>query len=390
MRLLGTFLFCFFALMTSLEAQVPNLMHYQGYVTNEVGEAVDCPDPVQCAVEYTISFKLYDADVEGNVLWEESHSAVSIYSGSFHVVLGETSPVIGSYFADSAWLAVQINDGAEMVPRQQVVSAAYALRAELAEEAQLAELAADSQNLGGVNASQYALQGQLFSGDYEALTNKPALFSGSYLDLSDKPALFSGSYDDLTNKPALFSGIYSDLSGLPALFSGSYTDLANRPPGLDDGDDDSLKALVCAPGQRPVSNGGGVWVCGDATDWSTLDGIPSEIADGDDVLSESKVEEYVTNAPLNLPFGTTVDGQLLNPGNQLGVESITYKSQTSGSGGAIADCGPNPQVRVIGGGCSAVSGRITIDAPFGSKKWKCVTNETSNPTTATAVCLTLP
>ena len=108
------------------------------------------------------------------------------------------------------------------------------------------------------------------------------------------------------------------------------------------------------------------------------------------VISESKVEEYVTNAPLNLPFGTTVDGQLLNPGNQLGVESITYKSSTSGDGSAIADCGPNPQVRVIGGGCSAVSGRITIDAPFGSKKWKCETNEDSNPVTATAVCLTLP
>ena len=44
---------------------------------------------------------------------------------------------------------------------------------------------------------------ELFSGDYEDLTNKPTLFSGDYDDLTNKPTLFSGDYDDLTNKPDL-------------------------------------------------------------------------------------------------------------------------------------------------------------------------------------------
>lgn len=144
---------------------------------------------------------------------------------------------------------------------------------------------------------------QLFSGNYNDLSNKPTLFSGSYNDLTNKPSLFSGNYNDLTNKPTipsvpvnisafyndagyltthqslsdyatkdyvdeavegvvveetdptvpswakqstkpsytasevgalpantqLFSGDYDDLSNKPTLFSGNYNDLTNKP-----------------------------------------------------------------------------------------------------------------------------------------------------------------
>lgn len=49
----------------------------------------------------------------------------------------------------------------------------------------------------------YAKTTDLFSKDYNDLTNKPELFSGSYNDLSDKPELFNGDYDSLTNKPEI-------------------------------------------------------------------------------------------------------------------------------------------------------------------------------------------
>lgn len=49
----------------------------------------------------------------------------------------------------------------------------------------------------------YAKKDELFSKDYNELTNKPELFSGSYNDLSDKPELFSGDYNSLTNKPEI-------------------------------------------------------------------------------------------------------------------------------------------------------------------------------------------
>ena len=49
----------------------------------------------------------------------------------------------------------------------------------------------------------YAKTADLFSKDYNDLTNRPELFSGSYNDLSDKPELFNGDYNSLTNKPEI-------------------------------------------------------------------------------------------------------------------------------------------------------------------------------------------
>jgi hypothetical protein len=49
----------------------------------------------------------------------------------------------------------------------------------------------------------YAKKDELFSKDYNDLTNKPELFSGSYNDLTDKPELFDGDYNSLTNKPEI-------------------------------------------------------------------------------------------------------------------------------------------------------------------------------------------
>lgn|GEM_PF-5578711 len=55
--------------------------------------------------------------------------------------------------------------------------------------------------------SQYATKayvaGEVFSGDYNDLTNKPTLFSGSYNDLTNKPIIFSGNYADLYNQPII-------------------------------------------------------------------------------------------------------------------------------------------------------------------------------------------
>jgi hypothetical protein len=79
--------------------------------------------------------------------------------------------------------------------------------------------------------------------DYNATTgdaqiiNKPNLFSGDYDDLTNKPALAavatSGDYNDLDNLPSLFSGDYGDLTNAPTLATvattGDYNDLLNTP-----------------------------------------------------------------------------------------------------------------------------------------------------------------
>lgn len=49
--------------------------------------------------------------------------------------------------------------------------------------------------------STYAKQTDLFSKDYNDLTNTPDLFSGDYNDLTNKPELFSKKYEDLIDAP---------------------------------------------------------------------------------------------------------------------------------------------------------------------------------------------
>jgi hypothetical protein len=60
----------------------------------------------------------------------------------------------------------------------------------------------------------------------------------------------------------VFSGDYSDLTNKPALFSGSFTALSDLPAGLTDGDDDTISSLTCATDQ--IAKWDGVqWACAD-------------------------------------------------------------------------------------------------------------------------------
>lgn len=127
-------------------------------------------------------------------------------------------------------------------------------------------------NTGVTNvvSGTYALISQLFSGNYNDLTNKPnlsqyalisQLFSGSYADLTNKPSLFSGDYTDLTNKPNL-----TQYALISQLFSGSYADLTNKPDlskiltGVDDAfyldENNVLRPNLTSSTKSIVYNGG--------------------------------------------------------------------------------------------------------------------------------------
>ncbi len=60
MRRLG---FCLILLLLNgglAFGEVPSRLHYQGHLTNAAGEAVDCPDTIQCDTSYNLTFRLYD------------------------------------------------------------------------------------------------------------------------------------------------------------------------------------------------------------------------------------------------------------------------------------------------------------------------------------------
>ena len=197
--------------LTSLaQAAVPDTLHYQGYLTNAVGDPVHCPDIVACEGEpFDVTFRLYDQAEGGDPLWEETHTAVPIVRGTFDVELGTQGPIDPALLSDPTWLGLSVNGSAEMAPRQRLVSAAFALRAGQAESAELAD---DSDRLGGVDAAEYALLSDLPGMCVTDSELQDVLAQEAYLDAG---ALAVYLTDSGYVPGPKFSGQFSDLEGVP-------------------------------------------------------------------------------------------------------------------------------------------------------------------------------
>ena len=133
---------------------VPRFLSYQGRVTDAAGSPIGNSAPVN----RTVTFRLYNASTGGSLLYAESQT-VTISAGEFSVLIGNGSglsgvpgpsapapvpyltlpSVINQSTTDSLYLGITVDDGnsstsdPEIVPRQQLVSAAFALRATMAE-----------------------------------------------------------------------------------------------------------------------------------------------------------------------------------------------------------------------------------------------------------------
>ncbi len=335
-----------FLLLTapSVALAVPAQLTTQGRVLDPDG------DPVLGTLDVT--FRVLDSEAGGSTLWEETQ-AVAFNNGFYSVVLGADES--GNPLEDATlelwplWLEVQIDGEPAMVPRMSIGSVPYARMAGVAEELWPgANLEVESLSVGGseVIASDGSWTGATPDVFWEDLVAIPADFADeddadtlADLACSDGQwAMFDGmtgswgcdGFSDTTLSAAditaamgsavvdLFFG--STLDGSPILTEDSSLDwsaLTGVPSGLNDGDDDSLAALVCAAGGIAVFDGS-AWGCGeDATlssaeitaavggaavdlhggstlggspiltessslDWSALTGVPSGLNDGDD------------------------------------------------------------------------------------------------------------
>ena len=126
-----------FFLLSFAFPQIPHLINYQAKLTDTQGNPV--PDGT-----HQITFRLYDADSGGNLLWEETQSLL-ITIGIFSCLLGGVTE-LNLPFDKPYWLAIKVGSDSEMTPRQQLASVGYALRAERAERAENADLADTATN----------------------------------------------------------------------------------------------------------------------------------------------------------------------------------------------------------------------------------------------------
>lgn len=120
--------FCFSSLSYS---GVPQMINYQGKITTPAGVLVD--------TTVQMIFTIYDAAVDGGVLWADTQFAVVVEKGVFSVLLGSGNPVPDSVFDGNVrYLGVKVGDDPEMTPRKSIVSVGYAYKSEHADTAEYA------------------------------------------------------------------------------------------------------------------------------------------------------------------------------------------------------------------------------------------------------------
>lgn len=113
-------------------------LNYQGRIVDQ-----NTQQPISDG-DYNITFSIYDAETDGNQLWDDTY-AVTTKNGLFNHKLG---PIDTSVFDGSnRFLEIEV-EGETIGSRQKIVSVASAIRAESAE---------DADTLGGHPASDFAV-----------------------------------------------------------------------------------------------------------------------------------------------------------------------------------------------------------------------------------------
>lgn len=117
-------LFLVFALHITLYtlhsyAAVPHLINYQGRLTDKSNV------PLEGA--YNLTFRIYDAETAGNLLWEETQTGVVIQKGIFSILLGSVNN-LNLAFDKPYYLEIKVGNDV-MTPRQTITSSGYAIRA---------------------------------------------------------------------------------------------------------------------------------------------------------------------------------------------------------------------------------------------------------------------
>ncbi len=122
-----TFLFCTMvcSLWSIADAAVPRLINYQGRLTDSGGTPLNGT--------YSLTLRIYDAEAAGNLLWQETHSAVVIQKGIFSILLGSVTN-LDLLFDKQYYLEIKVGNEV-MSPRQGITSAGYAVKSEKAEVA---------------------------------------------------------------------------------------------------------------------------------------------------------------------------------------------------------------------------------------------------------------
>lgn len=117
-----------------LEAQVPRMISYQGVLTDANGTIVNDGNHI-------LTLTLYENASGGGEIYSETHT-VAVVRGTFNSIIGSVNPLPSALKFDRAYfLGVSVDGKAELTPRTPMLAVPYALRADEANHAAVAERA---------------------------------------------------------------------------------------------------------------------------------------------------------------------------------------------------------------------------------------------------------
>lgn len=184
------FLLLFLSVLgSSALADVPQMMSFQGVLTDDMGKVFDTTLPV--------TFTIYYQATGESSLWTETHPAVVVRGGLFDVLLGSIEPLVDTVFVDSTrWLGIRAGSEAEMNPRTSFSTVPYSYRVNTIDSAS-----------GGTIKGDVTITGKVTIGPDNVNDNEGGFVAGQRNTAGhDYVAICGGRYNE-------GFGIYSTVGG---------------------------------------------------------------------------------------------------------------------------------------------------------------------------------
>ena len=99
----------------------PPLMNFQGRLAKPDGTPV-------ADGNHSVVFSFYTAPMGGSLLWTET-DLITSRNGAFATLLGTHTALTDAIFASNVWLQIKVDGAAPLTPLQQIVSSAFAFKA---------------------------------------------------------------------------------------------------------------------------------------------------------------------------------------------------------------------------------------------------------------------
>ncbi len=247
------------ALASPATADVPQMINYQGRLTNSSGAPFD--------TTVSITFTIYDDSTGGAAKWSETHPSVSVDSGGFSIILGAGSPPMPIedtvFNQPDRYLGIKVGSDPELTPRTRLVSVPYSHRVSTVDGA-----------TGGTISGDVSIQSDL------TISGKATIGPGH--TNSGQMAFVAGEENKTSGQhPTVSGGYMNEAAGDFATVGGGVNNTAKHRGATVAGGDNNKAELdastVCGGGDNSAKKNGSTVAGGIG---NTADGYFAVVAGG--------------------------------------------------------------------------------------------------------------